>query len=474
MGGEPLHRHLLRQLRKVGASEEQAPSLETWRQLLAGVSKTYEDTDRERYTLERSVSLFTKDMAGLNTSLEAERMRMRMLFEQAPVGMVRTEVGGPITEVNETFTRMLGYTAAEIVGRKHVDFVHPDEREVAATALVALWASPGRTSFTTARRFLTKSGQTVHTNVSVSVARDAAGTPLFAVAVIEDVTEQRQLEMELRHAQKLESVGILAAGIAHEINTPIQFVGDNAEFLRTGFMDLLTLCERYQAVLGHVQAQLPPQDQAALVEAENAADFTYLREHAPAAFASTMDGVERVANIVKAMKTFARQDGPGKAPADINLALRSTLTVARNELKYVADVETELAPLPNLLCNVGDLNQVFLNLLLNAADAVRDAVGSSGARGTIRVRSLQQGGEIVVAVSDSGPGIPEPIRNRIFEPFFTTKEVGRGSGQGLAISRAVVERHGGALTFDTEMGVGTTFYVRLPTGGDRASSAQAA
>jgi PAS domain S-box-containing protein len=471
---EPLHRHLQRQLRKLSASESEAPSLETWRQLLEGISRTYEDTDRERYTLERSVSLFTNDMAGLNTTLEAERTRMRLLFEQAPVGMVRSEVGGPITQVNETFTRMMGYSADEIVGREPISFVHPDERAAAAASLESLRTSDRRSSFATSRRYLHKSGETIHADVSVSVARDATGTPLFMLAVIEDVTEKRQLEMELRHAQKLESVGMLAAGIAHEINTPIQFVGDNAEFLRTGFMDLLALCERYRTLLGRFQAQMSAEDREALAQAEDGADFDYLREHAPAAFASTMDGVERVAKIVKAMKTFARQDGPEKAPADINLAVRSTLTVARNELKYVADVETDLAPLPTLMCNVGDLNQVFLNLLLNAADAVRDAVGTSGARGTIRVRTLQQGSEIVIAVGDSGTGIPERIRGRIFEPFFTTKEVGRGSGQGLAISRAVVERHGGALTFDTEMGVGTTFYVRLPMGGSRGSSVQAA
>ena len=474
MADEPLHRHLLRQLRKLGGSERQAPSLETWGLLLAGVSKTYEDTDRERYTLERSVSLFTQDMAVLNTTLDAERTRMRLLFEQAPVGMVRSDVGGPITEVNETFSRMLGYAPEDMVGREQTTFVHPDERSAAAAALASLRTLAGGAYYATARRGRHKSGESIHSIISVSVARDAEGTPLFLVAVIEDVTEKRRLEMELRHAQKLESVGILAAGIAHEINTPIQFVGDNAEFLRTGFMDLLALCDRYRGLLGRMQAHMSAEDREDLSDAESEADFTYLRENAPAAFASTMDGVERVANIVKAMKTFARQDGPGKAPADINLAVHSTLTVARNELKYVADVETAMAPLPNLMCNVGDLNQVFLNLLLNAAAAVRDAVGSSGGRGTIRVRTLQEGAAIVVTVSDSGTGIPEHIRSRIFEPFFTTKEVGRGSGQGLAISRAVVERHGGALTFDTEMGVGTTFYVRLPMSGSGACSAQAA
>ena len=474
MGDEPLHRQLQRQLRKAGASEEQVPPQEAWRLLLEAVSKTYEDTDRDRHALERSVSLFTHDMASMNAKLEGERNRMRLVFEQAPVGMVRCEVGGPITQVNESFARMLGYAAQELVGRMPTSVVHPDEREAAAAALASLRTMAGGTSFATQRRFLHKNGDTLHTNISVSMARDPEGNPLFTVAVIEDVTDKRRLEMELRHAQKLESVGILAAGVAHEINTPIQFVGDNAEFLRTGFMDLLALCDRYRTLLASFEGAMSTDTREALAAAESAADFAYLREHAPAAFAATLDGVERVANIVKAMKTFARQDGPGKAPADINQAVRSTLTVARNELKYVADVETDLAPLPSLLCNVGDLNQVFLNLLLNAADAVRDSAGDRGTRGIIRVRTLCQGTDIVVAVSDTGPGIPDAIRGRIFEPFFTTKEVGRGSGQGLAISRAVVERHGGALTFDTELGVGTTFFIRLPLSGSRASTAPAA
>lgn len=472
MADEPLHRHLVRQLRKLGIDESAPPPAEAWPLLLAGISRTYEDTDRERYTLERSVTLFTQDMAGMNVTLEGERNRMRLVFEQAPVGMVRSEVGGAITHVNESFARMLGYTTDELVGRAPTSLLHPDERAAASAAMPTLAGGPAFA--TQRRRFLHKNGDTVHTNISVSVARDPAGAPLFTLAVIEDVTEKHQLEIELRHAQKLESVGILAAGIAHEINTPIQFVGDNAEFLRTGFMDLLGLCDRYRTLLGQFEGQLSADDRDELTAAENAADFAYLRDHAPEAFAATMDGVERVSNIVKAMKTFARQDGPSKAPADINQAVRSTVTVARNELKYVADVETELAPLPNLICNVGDLNQVFLNLLLNAADAVRDLVGDSGARGKIRVRTMQDGDQIVVAVSDSGTGIPEEIRGRIFDPFFTTKEVGRGSGQGLAISRAVVERHGGALTFDTEMGVGTTFFVRLPMVGSAGSTVRAA
>jgi signal transduction histidine kinase len=169
------------------------------------------------------------------------------------------------------------------------------------------------------------------------------------------------------------------------------------------------------------------------------------------------------------MKAFAHPDQGQHSLADLNEALRSTLTVGNNELKYVADVRTDLGPLPPVRCQLGDLNQVFLNLLVNAAHAIADAVGDSGQRGQITVTTRQEGERVIVAVSDTGTGIPEAIRDRIFEPFFTTKSVGRGTGQGLAIARSVVEKHGGTLTFDTVLGQGTTFYVTIPVGAREAA-----
>jgi signal transduction histidine kinase len=309
---------------------------------------------------------------------------------------------------------------------------------------------------------LHKDGSVVQANISVSLVTAATGKALFTVGVIEDISERTRLEVELRHAQKLESVGRLAAGVAHEINTPIQFVGDNAEFLRAGFADLLTLAATYRRVLDDLGPLVSAEQRQTLVSAAEAADYEYLCEKGPAAFDSMLDGIGRVAKIVKSMKSFAHPDQPGKTAADLNEAIRSTLAVGAHELKYVADVVTDLVPLPALACHIGDLNQVFLNLFVNAAHAIADVVGTGGARGTIHVRTMRRGDEIVVAVQDTGAGIPEAIRGRIFEPFFTTKEVGRGSGQGLAISRSIVERHGGTLTFDTEAGKGTTFWVRLP------------
>ncbi len=192
-------------------------------------------------------------------------------------------------------------------------------------------------------------------------------------------------------------------------------------------------------------------------------DCAYLLEEIPKALEQTLDGVTRVATIVRAMKEFAHPESKEMAAADLNRALTSTLTVARNELKYVADVETDFGELPPVVCNLGDLNQVFLNLLVNAAHAISDIVKDTGEKGKIRVRTVAEGRMVLIAISDTGGGIPEAIQTRVYDPFFTTKEVGRGTGQGLAIARSVVvDHHKGSLTFESEVGKGTTFFVRLP------------
>ncbi len=186
-------------------------------------------------------------------------------------------------------------------------------------------------------------------------------------------------------------------------------------------------------------------------------------EEIPKAIEQSLDGVTRVATLVRAMKDFAHPEAKEKAAADINQALRSTLIVARNELKYVADVETELGNVSPVVCNIGELNQVFLNLLVNAAHAIAEAKKLTGEKGLIRVRTWTEEEAVLISISDTGCGIAENIREKVFNPFFTTKAIGRGTGQGLAIARSiVVEMHGGTLTFESEVGKGTTFYVRLP------------
>jgi signal transduction histidine kinase len=284
-------------------------------------------------------------------------------------------------------------------------------------------------------------------------------------------TELMAAEVELRHAQKLESVGRLASGIAHELNTPIQFIGDNTHFLQGAFEAFQTLLAKYRAVVDAAAAgPVNPTLVEEVRQAIEAADMEFLVEETPKSLAQTLEGVERVATIVRAMKDFAHVDRKEKSATDINRALLSTLTVARNELKYVADVETEFGDLPLVVCNIGDINQVFLNLLVNAAHAIGDVVKGTSTKGRIRVLTSLEKDNVLISISDTGSRIPEDIRDKIFDPFFTTKEIGRGTGQGLAIARSiVVEKHHGTLTFESETGKGTTFYIRLPQTEDAKS-----
>jgi signal transduction histidine kinase len=269
-------------------------------------------------------------------------------------------------------------------------------------------------------------------------------------AINEQLREQMRLrqaaELELGLAQKLESVGRLAAGIAHEINTPIQYISDSVHFLRSAFTDLFESVPLASAQ----HASLP------------AADLEFLREEVPRAIERTIEGTQRVATIVRAMKEFAHPDATEKSTADINRALDTTLLIARNEYKYVATVETRYGEIPEVLCNVGELSQVFLNLIVNSAHALADA-GRDSETGRITIGTKLVGECIELTFADNGCGIPQDIIDKIYDPFFTTKEVGRGSGQGLAIARSiVVDKHGGKISVASTPGVGTCFTLQLP------------
>ncbi len=291
-----------------------------------------------------------------------------------------------------------------------------------------------------------------------------------------DVTDQRRLENDLAQAQKLESVGRLAAGVAHEINTPVQFVSDSVHFVREAMDDLAGIVDKYRDLRNATQNGTGVEAAAKAAEdAEDEADLDYILENAPVALDRARDGLGRVAAIVRSMKEFAHPDRKEMAQADINQAISSTLIIAANEYKYVAEVETQFAELPLVNCYAGEINQVVLNLIVNAAHAIADVVKGTPDKGRIKVTTRVLDGSIEIAIGDTGKGIPVEVRSRIFDPFFTTKEVGKGTGQGLAIAHAVVvDKHGGALHFETEVGKGTTFFIRLPIGGPVVADSAAA
>ncbi|NOT33887.1 MAG: ATP-binding protein [Candidatus Eisenbacteria bacterium] len=279
-----------------------------------------------------------------------------------------------------------------------------------------------------------------------------------------EMEERERVDEQLRQSQKLEAVGRLAAGVAHEINTPIQFVGDSVHFLRSATEDLTGLIRRYQVVTkGFEPAGADPPGMSEVRACEDEIDLEDLLEQVPRAVDRSQEGLGRVAEIVRSMKQFAHPDHSHPSSVDLNRSLKSTLVVSHGEYKFVADVVTEFGELPLVSCYVGELNQVFLNIIVNAAHAIGDVVGSTGARGRITVRTRIDGDEVVVEFSDTGGGIPPAVAARIFDPFFTTKAVGRGTGQGLAIARSiVVSKHGGDISFETEPGIGITFSIRLP------------
>jgi signal transduction histidine kinase len=282
--------------------------------------------------------------------------------------------------------------------------------------------------------------------------------------LILDITELRRLGRELAAAQKLESVGRLAAGVAHEINTPVQFVSDNVQFVRTSMTDIAAVVCAYRELKKAAKSASGVAGAVQLAEdAEKAADLDYILQSAPQALDSSIEGLGRIATIVRSMKEFAHPDQAQKTFGDLNQAIRSTLVIAHNEYKYVAELCTQFADLPPIPCYLGEINQVVLNLLVNASHAISDVVKDTGRLGKLDVRTRLDGDWVEISIGDSGTGIPEAARDKIFDPFFTTKEVGKGTGQGLAIARSViVKKHGGTLRFETECGKGTTFIIRLP------------
>jgi signal transduction histidine kinase len=281
-----------------------------------------------------------------------------------------------------------------------------------------------------------------------------------------EMAHRSQIEVELRQAQKLESVGQLASGIAHEINTPVQFVSDSCSFLETATDDLIAMIAAYRDALAALVRE-PSAEAIAITDAELRGveaerDIVYLSEQIPLAISRALQGLGRVSAIVRAMKEFAYRDQPDQAPADLNRAIQSTLTVARNEYKYVAEVKTELDDLPLVTCHIGELNQVFLNMVINSAHAIASAKAEHDRAGVITIRTRTHGSHVEIEIADNGCGIPPEAIDKIFDPFFTTKEIGKGTGQGLAIARSVIDKHGGKIAVDSHVGAGTTFLITLP------------
>ncbi len=397
---------------------------------------------------------------------EAAVARLAAVVESSDAAIITADLDGGILSWNAAAERLYGYSLEEVKGRS-VSILCPPERTGEMTDILSRLGAGECIEHTEIVR-MRKDGQRIPVLGTYSPIRDGSGTVVSACSIAVDITERKLLERQLAQAQKMESIGQLAAGIAHEINTPIQYVGDNIRFLRDAFARLEELFQGYDRLL----AGLRSQSSEAVTDLDALAKTTrlsYLRAEIPKSIEDSLDGTGRVAEIVRAIKEFSHPGAVEKTPLDINRAIESTVLVSRNEWKYVADLNTELdANLPPVLCVPGEFNQVILNLIVNAAHAIADVVADQpGTKGTITVSTERDGDWAEIRVGDTGTGIPDQARSSIFNPFFTTKEVGKGTGQGLAIAYSViVQKHGGTISFETRMGVGTTFLIRLPIEGN--------
>jgi len=407
------------------------------------------------------------EMLGLSQDVTDRKRNEEMLrqlslaVEQSPACVVITDPAGNISYVNRKFTETTGYEAEEVLGKNPRLLnarVSPPE------LFRDLWAT-----ITAGREWRgelcnrKKNGEIYWESARIRPITSAKGAITHYLALKEDISERRELECQLRQAQKLEGIGQLAAGIAHEINTPTQFVTDNLTFLRDSWNAIHELLDLYRNAVQDPATTLSSENLAALEEATRRCDLEFIVTEVPHAIDQSLDGARRVAAIVHAMKEFSHPDSADKTATDLNKAIMSTITVARNEWKYVADVVTLLdGNLANVVCFPGEVNQVILNLLVNAAHAIKEKV-KEGKKGKITVCTRTRGDFVEISIADTGAGIPENIRTRVFDPFFTTKEVGKGTGQGLSLAHAVVvKKHGGKIWFETEVGRGTTFFITLP------------
>jgi two-component system NtrC family sensor kinase len=402
-------------------------------------------------------------------------VRLQYLIDNTPAIIYCTVPTGDfkMTFVSNNAYHVLGYRPEEMVADPNFwfDHIHPDDAPSIFSSLALLFVEGERAY---EYRFRAANGDYLWMYDTLRLIRDENGAPLEVIGSLTDITirknmeqalhqkgqEQQQLIARLQEAhdqllqsEKMASIGQLAAGIAHEINNPVGFVNSNMGSLQNYVSTLLSVIQQYEDA---VAAQVPGSDLAArIAQIGKRADLSYLKEDATELVRESMDGLKRVRDIVQSLKDFSHVGENDWQIADLHQGIDSTLNIVANEIKYKATVEKRYGKLPQIKCLASQLNQVFMNLLVNAGHAIKD-------KGVITISTGAEGDRVWVAISDTGCGIPAENLNRIFEPFFTTKPVGSGTGLGLSLSYGIVNKHGGRIEVASTPGSGTTFTIRLP------------
>jgi|GEM_PF-3409639 len=418
----------------------------------------------------------------LDKSMKAQRdseQRFRAVFEQAAVGVAQVRVGtGQFVMLNKKYCEIVGYSQEEMQGLTFSKITHPYDSQT--DLLSAQLMREGKIAeYSGEKRYIDKNGSIVWVNLTVSPMWSIGEDPDYYIAVVEDITERKLIEeallksheelakaydelksaqVRVLHQEKMASIGQLAAGVAHEINNPIGFISSNLNSLRR-YTDKIAAFSRMQlAALENISGNGDSQIKEILDEMreqKKSIKFDYIVDDLGNIIDESLDGANRVRGIVRDLKSFSRSDESEFKMADINAGIESTINIVWNELKYKATLEKEFGDIPPTKCNIGQLNQVFMNILVNAAHAIPT-------HGTITVKTWSEGSNIYVSITDTGTGIPADILSKIFDPFFTTKEVGSGTGLGLSIAYDIIKKHTGEIKVDSQVGKGTTFTISIP------------
>ncbi len=395
-------------------------------------------------------------------NLQQRTTQLNTILDTAASAIITIDKKGSIISFNQAAERIFGYSISEIIG-ENVGKLMPASMAAQHDEYLRRFMVTHESTILGKRRELEakrKNGEIFP--IFLRVNPMAIDGQLFFSSVIDDISETKILQTQLVQAQKLEAIGQLASGVAHEINTPIQYIGDNLSALRDNFSDIVAFQTELKVLLSNDEAIIGELDE--LIDRH---DLQFILEDSPKAIKQAQEGVERVAEIVKAMKTFSHvESSQTKQSINLHQALSSALTITRNNYKYIAEIETDFAAdVGAIECYANELNQVFLNLIINATHAIEE---KHTGKGIIRIVTRKlDGNHIEILIADNGAGIPAEVQEKVFNLFFTTKAVGKGTGQGLSLAHSIiVEKHLGKLFFESSVGIGTTFHIQLPISTD--------
>lgn len=386
-----------------------------------------------------------------------QKITLETIFNTIASAIISIDQKGLVTNFNKAAERIFGYTASEVIG-KNVKILMPEKVASQHDQYIKDYLIHKQERIIGKQREIEarhKDGTLFPATLRVSKLKIKG--ILHFTGVIDDISETKNIMAQLNQAQKMEAMGQLAAGVAHEINTPIQYIGDNLHALEANCTDLQALILKSRQKFSEFSADL----QQEWNEWEEQFDIHFILQDTPLAIQQSLDGIEKVAGIVQAMKVFSHTNNQSTSFANLNEILKNTLIISKNEYKYIADIETNFASdLPDIECYGNELNQVLLNLIINAAHAIEE---KKSGRGLIKITTEKQQDTLYINIQDNGTGIPKAIQDKVFNLFFTTKEVGKGSGQGLSIAhKIIVEKHQGQFYFESTEGEGTIFHIILP------------